>query len=286
MLNKIKFFLREYNKLVNRIVNNLLNKIFTKKTKKIIIRYIKTFKYFILGFLLLLIVIKLKFTYNNNYKRDNIEGIVAGSVYVGNAIAVNKTAFLTTYDSIKEKCKVENNRKIKYYLIKNGQIFEVELSFYDEYKNLAILTSRNRIGDFYAIFANNNATPKQDIFISKTNNSLNYKFYLHELRNNGVVDFIKVLDFPRNYNGEVLINKNFEIVGIANNEKTGFLNKKIYIINNNIIKQFFRENGIIYATNHSSSNLTLINNYLANINYKLVCKEELTRSPLIFERKR
>lgn len=286
MLNKIKFFLREYNKLVNKLVNNLLNKLFTKKTKTIIIRYIKTFKYFILAFILLLIIIKLKLIYNNNYKRNNIEGIIASSVYVGNAIAVNKTAFLTTYDSIKEKCKIENNRKIKYYLIKNGQIFEVILSFYDEYKNLAILTSQNRIGNFYAIFANNNATPKQNVFISKTNNSLNYKFYLYELRNNGVTDFIKVLDFPRDYNGEVLINKDFEVVGMANNEETGFLNKKIYIINNNIIKQFFRESGIIYATNHSGSNLTLINNYLANINYKLVCKEELTRSPLIFERKR
>ena len=286
MIKKIKRFFIEYNIFVNRMVNTILNKLLTKKVKIFIVRYIKTFKYFIIAILLIAIGVKLMYIYNDNYKRNNIESAFINSKYVGNVIAINKTDFLTTYNTIKNTCVTKNQGKIKYYLLSNnGQRFEVVLKAYDEYKNLAILTSVRRYGDFYVIF-NTDLNTEIKIYMSKTNNNLDYKFYSYNVKNNDGVDFIKTLDFPREYYGESLINDNFEVIGLATYEKSGFLSKYVYITNSSVVKQFLKENNIIHASNYTNTNLRLINNYLNNINYKLVCREEMERSPLIFERRR
>lgn len=278
----IKKILKNY----NIFINNLFKKLFGSSYAKVAIYYIKSYRYFLYTFLIIVSIFPVVNMYNKNYSRKRFEDVFINSKYIGNAISINKTDFITPYKIIKDKCITNDYSVVKYYLISNtGRMFEIKLKAYDEYKNIAVFTSALRRGDAYAIF-NDSMAIDTKIFMSKTNNNFDYKFFSYKIKNDDESEFIKTLDFPRTYYGETIINDDLEIVGMVTNEDMGFLNKKLYIMDSNTIKQFLKENGIIHVSNHSNADLKYIKNYLNTINYKLMCKTEIRKSPLIFKKRK
>ena len=275
-------FLQTYNKFTNKIANVL----FTKKTKEKILYFVKNLKYYLLGLFAIIFLIWFYFFYNSNYSRNYMEGFLTNSTYIGNVVAINKRNFLTSYEMIKNSCNYDHGTK-KFYIISNRGPFEVFLTAYDEYKNLALFTSNYVNVDNFALFSKN-LTLEKEVFLSKTNNSLDYKFYKYKTKEtNDGLEYIKTFDYMRNYTGEIFINNNFELVGIVNLEKSGFLNKNINITTASTIKQFLKENNTLFIVNYKNSDLKQLKNYLGNINYKLVCINRVEGvSPLIIRIRR
>lgn len=271
-------------KIYNNFANKLANALFTQKTKEKILYFLKNLKYYLLGLCAIIFLIWFYYFYNRNYSRDYMEGFLTNSTYVGNIVAINKRNFLTTYETIKNSCNSNHGTK-KFYVISNRGPFEVFLIAYDEYKNLALFTSEYQ--NNFAIFSKN-LTLEDDVFLSKTNNNLKYKFYKYKTKedSNGL-EYIKTFDYLRDYTGEIFINENFELVGIVNSEKKSFFNKNLYITTASTIKQFLKENDVMFIVNYKNSDLRQIKNYLGTINYKLVCINRVEgASPLIIRTRR
>ena len=275
-------FLQTYNKFANKIANVL----FAKKTKEKILYFVKNLKYYLLGLFIIIFLIWFYFFYNSNYSRNYMEGFLTNSTYIGNVVAINKRNFLTSYEMIKNSCNYNHGTK-KFYIISNRGPFEVSLTAYDEYKNLALFTSSYVNMDNFAIFSKN-LTLEDNVFLSKTNNNLKYKFYKYRTKENADgLEYIKTFDYLRKYDGEILINENFELVGIVNSEESGFLNKNLSITTASTIKQFLKENNAIFIVNYKNSDLKQLKNYLGNINYKLVCVNRIEgTSPVIMRIRR
>ena len=281
-MNIIDNFIKSYNNFANKLANILI----TQKTKEKILYFLKNLKYYLLGLCVIIFSIWFYYFYNRNYSRDYMEGFLTNATYVCNIVAINKRNFLASYETIKNSCNSSHGVK-KFYIISDRGPFEAFLIAYDEYKNLALFTSEYQNINNFAIFSKN-LTIEDDVFLSKTNNNLKYKFYRYKTKEDGNgLEYIKTFDYLRDYNGEIFINDNFELVGMVNSEKNSFFNKNVYITSASTIKQFLKENDVMFIVNYKNSDLRQIKNYLGTINYKLVCINRVEGvSPLIIRTRR
>lgn len=256
--------------------NKFMYKIFNQKNKEKVIYFFGNFKYHFLVLLLIILCIRFYFIYKENYSRKNIENYFKSATYVGNAVAINSTDFLTSYSILKNACNNGNGGKRFYLLSKNGG-FEVRIKKYDEYKNLAVLTVNSwRLGlnKNYIIF-NKSISMDDSIFLSKTNNNLNYKYYRYNVKKDNYLDYIRTSDFLRDYAGEIAINDRLEFAGIVDSEKKSLLfDKKVYIISPSIVKQFLKESGVPFIVNYGNADLRQFNGYIGDVNYKILCRNE------------
>ena len=287
IFNKIKSI---YKKVINYINTSEQITIFVERSKY----FIYNFRYtiYLLIFVVIFIVCKSKYDYN--FKTDKITENIKNAKYVENAVAVNKTNFITTYKAIKDTCRITgSNQKLRLFLISNDSKFEVYLKAYNEYNNLALLTMFDRykktvkLNNFvlFPDILSKQVEVGSGVYISKTINDLNY-FYNKAILKEDKKTYIKYIktDFIRKNLGEVVLNNKLEIIGITNEIGWGgIFSKKMEVINYSVIKDFLYQNGVKYALNSTNVNLFFVKNYIYDINYKLVCVVETPPVPRTFK---
>ena len=287
IFNKIKSI---YKKVINYINTSEQITIFVERSKY----FIYNFRYtiYLLIFVVIFIVCKSKYDYN--FKTDKITENIKNAKYVENAVAVNKTNFITTYKAIKDTCRITgSNQKLRLFLISNDSKFEVYLKAYNEYNNLALLTMFDRykktikLNNFvlFPDILSKQVEAGSGVYISKTINDLNY-FYNKAILKEDKKTYIKYIktDFIRKNLGEVVLNNKLEIIGITNEiGRGGIFSKKMEVINYSVIKDFLYQNGVKYALNSTNVNLFFVKNYIYDINYKLVCVVETPPVPRTFK---
>lgn len=279
-----------YKKVINYINTSEEITSFVEKSKY----FIYNFRYsiYLLFFCIIFVVCKSK--YNYNFKTDEITENIRNSKFVGNAVAVNKTNFLTTYKSIKETCKItQSNQKLRLFLISNKARFEVYLKAYNEYNNLAVLTMFDsykktvKLNNFvlFPDILSKGVEVGNNLYVSKTVNDLKYfyrKLRLKEDKKN-YLQYVRT-DFIRKNIGEAVLNNKLEFVGITNEVgEGGVFGKKMEFVNYSVIKDFLQQNRVGYTLNSMDVNLFFVKNYIYDINYKLVCVVETPPVPRTFK---
>ena len=279
-----------YKKVINYINTSEEITSFVEKSKYFIFNF--RYSIYLLFFCIIFVVCKSK--YNYNFKTDEITENIRNSKFVGNAVAVNKTNFLTTYKSIKDTCKItQSNQKLRLFLISNNTRFEVYLKAYNEYNNLAILTMLDsykktvKLNNFvlFPDILSKGVEVGNNLYVSKSVNDLKYfyrKLQLKEDKKN-YLQYVRT-DFIRKNIGEAVLNNKLEFVGITNEVgEGGVFSKKMEVINYSVIKDFLYQNGVKYALNSTNVNLFFVKNYIYDINYKLVCVVETPPVPRTFK---
>lgn len=287
IFNKIKSI---YKKVINYINTSEQITIFVERSKY----FIYNFRYsiYLLFFCIIFVVCKSK--YNYNFETDEITDNIRNSKFVGNAVAVNKTNFLTTYKSINDTCKItQSNQKLRLFLMSKNTRFEVYLKAYNEYNNLAVLTMFDsykktvKLNNFvlFPDILSKGVEVGNNLYVSKTVNDLKYfyrKLQLKEDKKN-YLQYVRT-DFIRKNIGEAVLNNKLEFVGITNEVgEGGVFGKKMEVVNYGIIKDFLYQNGVRYALNSTNVNLFFVKNYIYDINYKLVCVVETPPVPRTFK---
>lgn len=279
-----------YKKVINYINTSEEITSFVEKSKY----FIYNFRYTIYLLILTVVFIVCKSKYNYNFKTDKITENIKNAKYVENAVAINKSNFLTTYKSIKETCKItQSNQKLRLFLISNKARFEVYLKAYNEYNNLAVLTMFDsykktvKLNNFvlFPDILSKGVEVGNNLYVSKTVNDLKYfyrKLQLKEDKKN-YLQYVRT-DFIRKNIGEAVLNNKLEFVGITNEVGDGgIFGKKMEVINYSVIKDFLYQNGVKYALNSTNVNLFFVKNYIYDINYKLVCVVETPPVPRTFK---
>ena len=279
-----------YKKVINYINTSEEITSFVEKSKY----FIYNFRYsiYLLFFCIIFVVCKSK--YNYNFETDEITDNIRNSKFVGNAVAVNKTNFLTTYKSINDTCKItQSNQKLRLFLMSKNTRFEVYLKAYNEYNNLAVLTMFDsykktvKLNNFvlFPDILSKGVEVGNNLYVSKTVNDLKYfyrKLQLKEDKKN-YLQYVRT-DFIRKNIGEAVLNNKLEFVGITNEVgEGGVFGKKMEVVNYGIIKDFLYQNGVRYALNSTNVNLFFVKNYIYDINYKLVCVVETPPVPRTFK---
>ena len=275
-------------KIIKKIKKNFSN--FDKITY-----FLKNFKYSLILICLLIIFLIIRNYYKNNYSNDKIVEVLNNSKFVGNAVAINKYSFLTTYNSIINTCKIKTkNERLKIFLAYNDSVFEVVLSNYDEYKDLAVLTMHGAYKKYinlnnFVLFSKTNKTSNKDIvFVSRTTNGFKYQYDRKKIKEDKKLytEYVKMDKFRKN-NGEIILNNKLEFVGMVSDTKRNryfnLFNKKVNVVNVGDIKDFLRNSGVYYYVNIKDSNLYLVKNYIDSINYKVLCYIEKPEIKRVFK---
>ena len=291
----------KYNDIFNKIKNSYKQAINYINTNKQVTDFIEKSRYFIYNFrytiyLLIFVVVFIvcKSKYDYNFKTDKITESIKNAKYVENAVAINKTNFITTYKAIQDTCKItSSNQKLRLFLISNDTKFEVYLKAYNEYNNLAVLTMFDRykktvkLNNFvlFPDILSKQVEVGAGLYVSKTVNDLNYFYKKSKLKEDkkNYLQYVKT-DFIRKNLGEVVLNNKLEIVGITNDVgQGGIFGKKMEVVNYSTIKDFLYQNSVRYALNSTNANLFFVKNYIYDINYKLVCVVETPPVPRTFK---
>lgn len=290
----IKKFVIRINKQLHKIIDDVKSdatlNLYWEKVKY----FVKNFKYSIILLLVAILFFKVKQIYNFNYGTNEITSIVPNSRFVGNAVAINKDNFLTTYNSINNICKVKSkDQKLRLFLIGKDVSFEATIKDYDEYADMAILTVHQRyknqvnINNFVIFPRANLNNMTNTIYISKTKNIKNSFYEKKYLKGNSNLysQHIK-LDKIRLNSGEIILNDRLELAGMTSNFYKNGINifsKKVEIIDVNKIMSYLRMNKVYYIKNMNNIDLYSVKNYTRSINYKVVCYVETKPIPRTFK---
>lgn len=285
---KIRNSINEFKKYIN---SNKNISSFVEKTSYFLYNFRHTI-FLIIGIILFICI---KSSYKYNFETDNITNNIDNSKFVGNAVAVNGFSFVTNYKSIQDTCKITKpNQKLRLFLISNNNRFEVSITNYDEFMDIAILTmlhryrQNTRIKNF-VLFPNMKTfkTKSGDyVYLSKTINDLKYKYKKVKLKEDkqSYIQYVNV-DKIRKNTGELVLNDKLEFVGITADMKGSKISpvKKMEVVTQDKIRNFLRGNGVYYFTNMRNDDLSVVVNYIYDINYKLVCSVETPPVPRTFK---
>jgi hypothetical protein len=293
---------------MNKILGNFLDKLYEDPRISRIINIFrsvyKNFKPSIIVLVLTCTIFSAKSAYNRRFGYDKIvDKSNKNARYVGNAVLLRGDIFLTTYKNLVNSCvKRKPENKIHYYVVMNGNFYEVYLSRFSAEKNLALLRT-DRDGGIYANFLNANyytLLPKEnkisyigdEVFVSKNLNSI-AEYFFDKYKVDGVSNYgftVKSTDNIRKNHGEAVLNDKLELIGITSGNTTeGLTNRfgnKIEFIDLIKIKNFLSSNGVYFIENKKNIDLFKIKKYTTFMNAKVVCVEENVRLPLVIERRR
>jgi hypothetical protein len=226
----------------------------------------------------------------DKYGVDQITKYVKKSKFAGNAVVINREFILASDKGIREVCPLRNGEKLMLFAVfDDGGYYQLDRIRSDANSDLALLRIVADallfldLKSFVAFPSSREEILGKNILMLETVNSS--KFYRYEkykirgissdgynVRGAGVAD--------RNIGNSVL-NDRFELVGISNGrDKEPKHPKETSIISQNKIESFLRNNRISYYKVGRDAKIQANDEYLRNINVKLICF--VVRAPMNF----